>query len=196
MLDEDFDLAGCLAQVREQNQAAARSLVEHLYPMVIRIVRSHLPRRVLEEDLAQDIFLKMFSRFQQYKGVVPFTHWVSRIAVTTCIDQLRAQKRRPELRWSDLGETEVAVLEATMEDKSQDSLVDSIAAKELVHKMLDTLPPKDRALMILIDLEGRSLKEASEMTGWSENLIKVRAFRARKKLQKAFKQLQQEEKND
>ena len=49
-----FDLAGCLDRVRQRNQAAARELVEHLYPLVIRIVRSHLPRRVAEEDLAQD----------------------------------------------------------------------------------------------------------------------------------------------
>ena len=69
MLDEDFDLAGCLAQVREQNQAAARSLVEHLYPMVIRIVRSHLPRRVLEEDLAQDIFAVILW-FENYRASV------------------------------------------------------------------------------------------------------------------------------
>ncbi len=102
MADETFDLAGCLERVRARDQAAARELVEHLYPLVIRIVRSHLPRRVAEEDLAQDVFLKMFTRLAQYQGNVPFTHWVSRIAVTTCIDQLRAQKRRPEFRWADL----------------------------------------------------------------------------------------------
>jgi DNA-directed RNA polymerase specialized sigma24 family protein len=53
--DESFDLAGCLDRVRKRDQLAARELVEHLHPLVIRIVRSHLPRRVLEEDLAQDI---------------------------------------------------------------------------------------------------------------------------------------------
>ena len=196
MLDEDFDLAGCLARVGEQDQSAARNLVEYLYPMVIRIVRSHLPRRTSEEDLAQDIFLKMFSRLQQYKGVVPFPHWVSRIAVTTCLDQLRAQKRRPEWRWADLGEGEMEMLEATMEDRSQVSPVDAIATKELVHKILDTLDPKDRIVITMIDLERRSVREVSDLTGWSESLIKVRAFRARKKLQKAYKELQQRENHD
>ena len=81
--DESFDLAGCLDLVRQCDQAAARALVDHLYPLVIRIVRAHLPRRVPEEDLAQDIFLKMFTRLEQYQGNVPFPHWVSRIAVTT-----------------------------------------------------------------------------------------------------------------
>src|SRR5271157_267359 len=116
MVDEAFDLPACLERVRRRDQAAARELVEHLYPLVIRIVRSHLPRRVPEEDLAQEIFLKMFTRLDQYAGAVPFTHWVSRIAVTTCIDQLRTQKRRPEFRWADLPENEAEVLEKTAVD--------------------------------------------------------------------------------
>src|ERR1043165_3553424 len=105
-----FDLAGCLQRVRQRDQQAARELVDHLHPLVIRIVRAHLPRRVPEEDLAQEIFLNMFTRLEQYQGNVPFPHWVSRIAVTTCIDHLRAQKRRPEFRMADLSETEAEVL--------------------------------------------------------------------------------------
>ncbi|HEX2100446.1 MAG TPA: sigma factor, partial [Candidatus Synoicihabitans sp.] len=65
-----FDLVGCLERVRADDQLAARELVEHLYPLVIRIVRARLPRRVSEEDLTQDIFLKMFSRLDQYQGAV------------------------------------------------------------------------------------------------------------------------------
>ena len=70
--DPPLDLAGCLARVRQRDQAAARELVEHLHPLVVRIVRSHLPRRVAEEDLTQEIFLKMFTRLEQYQGAVPF----------------------------------------------------------------------------------------------------------------------------
>lgn len=71
MADESFDLVGCLERVRQRDQVAARQLVEHLYPLVSRIVRSHLPRRVAEEDLAQDIFLKMFTRLEQYQLSAP-----------------------------------------------------------------------------------------------------------------------------
>src|SRR5688572_18068985 len=113
-----FDLPGCLARVRDGDQAAARELVEHLYPLVIRIVRARLPRRVPEEDLAQEIFLKMFSRIAQYQGAVPFTHWVSRIAVTTCIDHLRSQQRRPEYRMADLSENEAAMIDAVMTNQN------------------------------------------------------------------------------
>ena len=57
MAEPEFDLPGCLERVRRRDQAAARALVEHLYPLVLRIIRAHLPRRVAEEDLAQDVFL-------------------------------------------------------------------------------------------------------------------------------------------
>ncbi len=193
--DESFDLAGCLALVRERDQAAARALVDHLYPLVIRIVRAHLPRRVAEEDLAQDIFLKMFARLEQYKGAVPFPHWVSRIAVTTCIDQLRAQKRRPEFRWADLSENEADVLDAVMTNENDVEAGDALAARELVHKLLGELKPDDRMVIQLLDLEQKTIAEISGLTGWSQSLVKVRAFRARRKLQKLFQELEQKERS-
>ena len=191
--DESFDLAGCLDLVRHRDQAAARALVDHLYPLVIRIVRAHLPRRVAEEDLAQDIFLKMFTRLEQYQGAVPFPHWVSRIAVTTCIDQLRAQKRRPEFRWADLSENEADVLDAVMTNENDVGAGDALAARELVHKLLDQLKPDDRLVIQLLDLEQKTIAEISALTGWSQSLVKVRAFRARRKLQKLFQELEQKE---
>jgi len=195
MADESFDLVGCLERVRQRDQVAARQLVEHLYPLVSRIVRSHLPRRVAEEDLAQDIFLKMFTRLEQYQGNVPFPHWVSRIAVTTCIDQLRAQKRRPEFRWADLSENEAEVLDNVLTDERDVLPGDALAARELVHKLLAQLKPDDRLVIQLLDLEQKTIAEISTLTGWNQTLIKVRAFRARRKLQKLFQELQSKEKS-
>ena len=191
--DADFDLVGCLVRVRQRDQVAARQLVEHLYPLVSRIVRGHLPRRVAEEDLAQDIFLKMFTRLEQYQGNVPFTHWVSRIAVTTCIDQLRAQKRRPEFRWADLSEGEAQVLDNVLSDERDPKPGDALAASELVQKLLAQLKPADRTVIQLLDLEQKTVAEIAQLTGWGQSMIKVRAFRARRKLQKLFQKLQQEE---
>ncbi len=195
MADESFDLVGCLTRVRQRDQVASRQLVEHLYPLVIRIVRSHLPRRIAEEDLAQDIFLKMFTRLEQYHGNVPFPHWVSRIAVTTCIDQLRAQKRRPEFRWADLSENEAEVLDNVLTDERDITPGDALAARELVHKLLALLKPDDRLVIQLLDLEQKTIAEISASTGWNQTLIKVRAFRARRKLQKLFQELQSKEKS-
>jgi len=191
--DQSFDLAVCLACVRNRDQVAARELVEHLYPLVIRIVRAHLPRRVPEEDIAQEVFLKMFTRLEQFQGAVPFPHWVSRIALTTCIDHLRAQKRRPEYRWADLSENECQALEAVTADEHAASPDDDFAAHELVQKLMEQLVPADRMVIQMLDLEQKTIAEISSLTGWNPSLVKVRAFRARRKLRKLFAELRRKE---
>lgn len=193
MTGEDFDRAQGLQRVRGQDPDAARALVERLYPQVIRIVRSHLPVRAAEQDLAQEIFVKLFARFDQYRerGGVPFTHRVSRLAVRTCLDALRAERRRPELRWSDLPEEQSAWLEFLLGDESAPPDTGSASARELLEQLLSQLPPEDRVVISLMDLEEKSVKEAAQITGWNIPLVKVRAFRARRKLRKlaeTFKQ--------
>src|SRR5437763_13608837 len=100
--EASLDMAACLDRVRQQDEDAARALVRELYPLVMKIVRSHLPRRTDEEDLAQVVFGKIFAHVDQYSGSVPFEHWVSRVAVNTCLNALRADKCRPDSRWVDL----------------------------------------------------------------------------------------------
>ena len=193
--DEPFDVPGCLERVRRRDQVAARELVDHLHPLVIRIVRAHLPRRVLEQDLTQEVFMKMFSRLDQYEGAVPLSHWVSRIALTTCIDHLRAQKRRPEFRWADLSETEAEVLDNIITNENDVAANDALASRELVHKLLDQLKPEDQLVIRYLDLEQKTVAEISALTGWNQSLVKVRAFRARRKLQKLFQELQRQERS-
>ena len=143
--------------------------------------------------MAQEVFLKMFSRLDQYQGAVPFPHWVSRIAVTTCIDHLRAQKRRPEFRWADLTENEAELLDSVITNENDVAANDAMAAHELVHKLMAQLKPDDQLVIRLLDLEQKSIAEIAEITGWNQSLIKVRAFRARRKLQKLFQELQKKE---
>src|SRR4051812_21666676 len=178
-----------IARVRAGEQSAARELVEQLYPVVVRIVRAHRPRRIAEEDLTQDVFIKMFKRLAQYRGDAPFEHWVSRIAVTTCMDQLRAQKCRPELRWSDLSPGEADALEAACGDGKERWPGHAYAARELVHQLLDQLKPEDRLVITWFELEEKSIAEIRALSGWSVNLVKMRLFRARKKLQRLFERL-------
>lgn len=193
MDDQAPDYDALLAGVRRGDQAAARALVESLHPLVRKIVRSHLPRRVAEEDLAQEVYLKMFSRLEQFRGEMPLTHWVSRIAVTTCIDHLRFQQRRPELRWADLSENEAEVLDAVLAGSDGTDATDALAAKELVGRLLEQLAPADRTVITLLDLEQKSVAEIQALTGWGSSMIKVRAFRARRKLRKLFEKLERKE---
>lgn len=173
-----------LQQVLQGDEEASRALVESLYPMVIRIVRSHLPRRAAEEDMAQDVFVKMFSHLVQYKpqSGVPFEHWVARMAVRTCLDRLRAEKRRPELRWTDLSEAELSQLDFLVSEQTEPLTATPAEARSILEKLLEQLSPADRLIIHMLDLEQKSLKEVSSLTGMNITLIKVRAFRARRKL--------------
>lgn len=183
-------LPALLARVREHDEGAARELVERLYPLVAKVVQANLPRRDGPEDLVQEVFLKMFSRLHQFRGEVPFEHWVSRISLNTCLDHLRRQKARPEIRVSDLSEAEQEMLE-TVTTGAEPNDADAPQALGLLMRLLDQLPPKDAWLLREIELEQKSLSEVCAATGWNNGAARVRLFRARHRLQKLFKSLEQ-----
>lgn len=184
--DPVIDEASCLERVRSGDQTAARELVEYLTPMVTRIVKSRKPWRMADEDLMQEVYLKMFSRLHQYKGQVPFRHWVSRIAVYACIDSLRFHRRRPEYRWSDMPETEADALSQSLANEHADAPDDAVSKADLVDNLMNKLKPEDKMILQLIDLEQKTIAEVQKITGWGESLVKIRTFRARKKLKKLF----------
>ena len=181
-IDYDAMMPGWIARVRAGDQAAARALVEHLRPSVLRIVRARLPRRMTEDDLLQEVFMKVFARLAQYHGEAPFTHWVARIAVTTCLDHWRGQRRRPEWRWADLSEWELSILYRATEDQTGQRPGDRLATREMVEKLLSRLKVDDRRVIVQFELEQRSIAEICRETGWSFEFTKMRLFRARRKL--------------
>jgi RNA polymerase sigma factor (sigma-70 family) len=189
MGDEELDVAACIERVREGDEEAARRLMQHLQPTVVKIVRSHLPRRTAEEDMVQMVYIKIFTRLHQFSGTVPVHHWVSRVAVNACLTELAKERVRPEVRWADLSEQHEEVLTALL--KSDDELPpgSELASREIVDQLLGGLPPQDRLVLTLLHIEERSVQEIHEMTGWSVPLVKVRAFRARHKLRKRYEML-------
>ena len=180
-----------IARVRGGDQAAATRLVELLLPVVRRIVCSNLPRAASSDDLCQEVFMKLFAKLDQYAGVVPFEHWTARIALNTCRDHLRSQQRSRELRWSDLEESEAAVLENVSQVEAAEDETDAVAARDLADRLLEGLGPEDRIIVRMIDLEQHSAADVRAVTGLSITNIRVRLFRARLKLRKAMSQLQQ-----
>jgi RNA polymerase sigma-70 factor (ECF subfamily) len=192
MPEPSFDVAACVQRVRRRDEDAARALFQHLYPLVARLVRSHLPRRTSQEDLVQTVFMKLFAKLDGFSGAVPLEHWVSRITINTCLNQLAAEKARPELRWADLSEEQTQTLEAVTAGPEELDPSQSLAARELVEKLLAQLAPADRLVLTLLHLEGRSVEEVRQITGWNVSVIKVRAFRARRKLRKVFENLREE----
>ncbi|HWB04481.1 MAG TPA: RNA polymerase sigma factor [Verrucomicrobiales bacterium] len=188
-LSPTVDWDDAIVRVREGSQQAARGLVDALYGHVVRIVRSHLPRAADEQDLTQEIFMKMFARIDSYRGEQPFPHWVARIAVNTCYDRLRRQKIRPEIRFADLTEDESLFLESTISNNSDTNQPDS-EGSEVVEKLLATLNATEQTVLRLLDMEQKSVQEITALTGWGASKVKVTAMRARRKLNETLKRLE------
>lgn len=185
-------VADLVTRTRDGDEAAASALVALLTPLVTRIVRSHLPRRTSEEDLVQSVLIKVFTRLDQFRGLVPLEHWVARISVNTCRHEIARESHRPELRHADLSEEQCAVLENLSENDGELPVDHGMASRELVEQMLLQLRPEDRLVVTLLHLEGRSVEEIKAITGWSGPLVKVRAFRARRKMKQHLAQLMKE----
>src|SRR5688572_20916248 len=124
-----FNAAACVRKIGRGNEDAARELMDRLYPLVLKMVRAYLPRRASEEDMVQTVFMKVFANLTQYSGQVPIEHWVSRIAVNTCLNEIKAQKIRPEWRWADLSEEERFVVDALSSTESEEPAISGQGAK-------------------------------------------------------------------
>lgn len=187
----DFDVQDCLQRVRAGDMASAGRLIQHLHPLVRRWVRNHMPRRESEEDLMQEVFLKLLQKLESYQPRVgvPFEHWVSRLTVRTCLDALRAEKARPEWRMADLNEGETEWLEYMLQRQTETPHTPDREAKAIVIRLLAQLSPPDRLVLTLLDLEERSTQEIAQMTGWTRPMVKMRAMRARHKLRVIAQQL-------
>ena len=173
-----------VAAVLQQDEAAARELVRRLYPLVAKLVRAHRPARAAEEDLCQMIFIKVLQKLSQFSGAVPLEHWVSRIAVNTCLNQIQAEKARPELREADLSEEQAAVVRNLATTSSDLAPGQAFASRQLVDHLMTALKPAERLVIDLLYLQQQSVAEIRRVTGWSAALIKVRAFRARQKMKR------------
>src|SRR5213083_1230897 len=179
---DDSDASALVQAALQHDDEAARALVQRLYRTVAKIVRAHRPRRTAEEDLCQMIFIRVFQKLSQFSGKVPLEHWVSRIAVNTCLNQIESERVRPELRHADLSEEGQAVVENLASSSDELAPDQRFASRQLVEHLLAALKPVERLAIDLLYLQGLSVEEIRKITGWSAALIKVRAFRARQKM--------------
>src|SRR6266700_5806811 len=191
---DDSNASALVKAALQHDDEAARALVRQLYPLVSKLVRTHRPRRTAEEDLCQMIFIKVFQKLSQFSGKVPLEHWVSRIAVNTCLNQIESERVRPELRHADLSEEEQAVVENLATSADELAPDRRFASRQLVEHLLDALKPVERLAIDLLYLQGRSVEEIREITGWSAALVKVRAFRARQKMKEYLARISAKEK--
>jgi RNA polymerase sigma-70 factor (ECF subfamily) len=178
-----------IARAIDRDERACSQMVETLYPLVIGIVRRNLPRHQAAEDLAQEIFVKLFTSLEKFRGESPFEHWVSRIATLSCYESLRRQKSRPILEFSELDMDHSQDASDSFDPNAVD-VQPAQSSLELLQKLLATLKPRDQMVIRLLHLEEKSVAEIASETGWSHSKIKVTAMRAREKMKKALRNLE------
>ena len=177
--------AELIAAVLKGDAASFEPLVQKYSPRVFATARRYARRECEAEDIAQEVWLKAFHKLKSFRGDAPFEHWLMRLAVRTCYDFLRGHQRNRETSFSDLSEPENHWLERfAVQPESASEHAD--AAKQLVGRILEQLSPPARLVITLLEIEDRSVKEISKLTGWSVPLVKVRAFRARAEMRKVL----------
>lgn len=181
-----------IEDVRGGNADAFAELIDRHENRVFIIVRGHLPAARVRE-VAHDVFCRAFRSLGNFRFEKPFEHWLSKIAVRTCYDFWRKEKRRKEVTFSvfsddDGREVLDGIISGAAEDE-YDLNQRRRFAREMIFRLLEELSPEDRMALSLVYLEGRSVKEAAGLMGWTVANIKVRNHRARKRLQSLASQL-------
>ena len=163
----DESEARLVAGARQGDHDAFAELVRRHQQRVFRLAGRFFRQPAEVEDVAQDTFLTAWSKLSTYRGEAPFEHWLTRICLNTCYGRFRRRK----------GD------ETTLEAEVPVAPRDPTAGIE-VERLLSTLPSDDRFVLLLLYGEGWSVAEIAERLGWSRSNVKVRAFRARRKLRK------------
>src|SRR5688572_13371688 len=177
-----------IAAVLKGDAASFEPLITKYQPRVFATARRYARRESEIEDIVQEIFLKAFTKLKSFRGEAPFEHWLMRLAVRTCYDFLRNHQRNRESSFTELTDPESDWLErfaANPENASEEA----DAARQLVARALEMLPPAARLIITLLEIEDRTVKEISQLTGWSVPLVKVRAFRARSEMKKCLQKI-------
>jgi RNA polymerase sigma-70 factor (ECF subfamily) len=177
-----------IAAVLAGDTASFEPLVVKYSPRLFATARRYARRDSEVEDVVQEVWCKAFQKLATYRGDAPFEHWLMRLAIRTCYDFLRAHQRNREANFSELTDSEDDWLDRFVLDPDA-SHEDSMAARQLVERVLEMLSPAARLIITLLEIEDRSVREISQLTGWSVPLVKVRAFRARAEMRKCLKRI-------
>jgi RNA polymerase sigma-70 factor (ECF subfamily) len=180
-----------IAAVLKGDETSFEPLIVKYQPRVFATARRYARRESEVEDIVQEIFLKAFSKLKSFRSEAPFEHWLMRLAVRTCYDFLRGHQRNRETAFTELTQPETEWLDRFVVQPN-DADENANAARALVDKILEHLSPAARLVITLLEIEERSVKEISALTGWSVPLVKVRAFRARAEMRKIVAKMNRE----
>ena len=170
-------------------------LITRYQSRVFGMARKYFRNESDAEDVVQGIFTKTFQKLSSYKGTAPFEHWFMRLSLNACYDALRRKRNRPDQTISDMLFDDESWQDRLSNIPDASDRVGLEEARELVYTVLGQISDRARIVLTLQELEGRSIREITEITGWSESLVKVQAFRARKEMRASVERfLMKEEK--
>jgi RNA polymerase sigma-70 factor (ECF subfamily) len=178
------------------DETAFESLLLRHHRRVFSIARRFFRSRETVEDIVQETFSKAFFSLATYRRGATFEQWLAKIAVNNCYDELRRRKKRSESLITDLSTDEEGWLQSKLSQTAFETYLNEAErgiAAEISNKLLSTLSPEDRLVLTLLHAENNSIKEISQITGWSEAKVKIRAFRARHSMRRAFLRLRKAE---
>lgn len=161
---------------------AYRRLIERHQEYIGRIMWRFSRDNRIHEELVQDVFVEAYVSLSSYRGKAPFTHWLACIATRVGYRYWKQMARQQKTETLSLEEWDRMAGQA----ERQSDLPAAERAGALIHNLLAHLPPRDRLVLTLRYIEGCSVAEAAQRTGWTQTLVKVQTLRARKKLKRLF----------
>ena len=141
------------------------------------------------EDVGQEVFSRLYDSLRQLRAPQVFEPWLYRLTINACYDYLRRKRREVDVRMADLSEEQVVAVDAALSGRKALEENRKEGARELLEVLLDRVSPEDRMLLVLKEIQGLSLKELSEVYKVNTNALKVRLFRARKRVLRAYDEM-------
>jgi RNA polymerase sigma-70 factor, ECF subfamily len=183
-LHANFDL---IERARSGDDAVFGQVVSTYRKRILGTISRVIGRPDDVEDVAQDVFMRLYVSLPQLRTAEVFEPWLYRLTVNACYDYLRTQKRRRESRMSDLSEQQVLMADAVAGGKADQDDRYNQSVREFMNALLSGLSDRDRILLMLKEVEGLSLNELEQIYHIKENALKVRLFRARQRVLKAYR---------
>jgi RNA polymerase sigma-70 factor (ECF subfamily) len=175
-----------IKRAQEGDHAAFSEIVLTYRKRILGTVMRLIARPEDVEDVAQEVFLRLYFSLDQLRTAEVFEPWLYRLTVNAAYDYLRKQRRRQEFRMSDLSEQQVLMADAAAGGKADQEEQQKTKIRETVDSLLGGVSEADRILLVLKEVEGLSLKELEKIYRVNENALKVRLFRARQKVLKTL----------
>ena len=179
----EFEL---IERARNGDDAAFNQVIQAYRKRILGTVARLIGRPEDVEDVGQEVFVRLYYSLDQLRTPEVFEPWLYRLTVNAAYDYLRRQRRRPESRMSDLSEQQVVMADAMAGSKNNQEERRRTQIRELASQLLSAVSEEDRILLTLKEVEGLSLKELEQIYNVNENALKVRLFRARQRVLKAY----------